>query len=129
MRSSTAYTASTAFPPEPTKVRALEMIESGGGSAANAAVAIARLGGRAELWARVGDDEAGAKVRDFLEADGVDIALRESNAGGRTSTSAVIVDAEGERLIVGERDHAMSLDPSWLAARPDRRARVPCSPT
>ncbi len=104
-----------AFPPEPTKVRALEMIESGGGSAANAAVAIARLGGRAELWARVGDDEAGAKVRDFLEAEGVDTRFVRAMPAGRTSTSAVIVDAEGERLIVGERDHAMSLDPSWLA--------------
>jgi len=31
-----------AFPPEPTKVRALEHVESGGGMAANAAVAIAR---------------------------------------------------------------------------------------
>jgi sulfofructose kinase len=103
-----------AFPPEPTKVRALEMIESGGGSAANAAAAIARLGGEAELWARIGDDEAGAKVRAFLEVDGVDTQHVRTMHGGRTSTSAVIVDAGGERLIVGERDHAMSLDPSWL---------------
>jgi sugar/nucleoside kinase (ribokinase family) len=35
-----------AFPPEPTKVRALEHVEAGGGMAANAAVTIARLGGR-----------------------------------------------------------------------------------
>jgi sulfofructose kinase len=103
-----------AFPPEPTKVRALEMIESGGGSAANAAAAIARLGGNAELWSRIGDDEAGAKVRAFLEADGVDTRHVRTLNSGRTSTSAVIVDAKGERLIVGERDHAMSLDPSWL---------------
>jgi sulfofructose kinase len=103
-----------AFPPEPTKVRALEMIESGGGSAANAAAAIARLGGEAELWARIGDDEAGAKVRAFLDADGVDTRHVRTLHGGRTSTSAVIVDGQGERLIVGERDHAMSLDPSWL---------------
>jgi sulfofructose kinase len=103
-----------AFPPEPTKVRALEMIESGGGSAANAAAAIARLGGTAELWARIGDDEAGAKVRAFLEADGVDTQYVRTLHGARTSTSAVIVDARGERFIVGERDHAMSLDPAWL---------------
>lgn len=102
------------FPAEPTKVRALEMIESGGGSAANAAATIGRLGGAAELWARVGDDDAGAKVRAFLEADGVDTRYLRTLAPGRTSTSAVIVDESGERLIVGERDHAMSLDPSWL---------------
>lgn len=102
------------FPPEPTKVRALEMIESGGGSAANAAATIGRLGGEAELWARIGDDEAGAKVRSFLEADTVNTRHLRTLPAGRTSTSAVIVDAKGERLIVGERDHAMSLDPSWL---------------
>lgn len=102
------------FPPEPTKVRALEMIESGGGSAANAAAAIARLGGDAQLWSRIGDDEAGAKVRAFLEVDGVDTRYLKTLPAGRTSTSAVIVDGRGERLIVGERDHAMSLDPSWL---------------
>ena len=32
----------------------------------------------------------------------------------RSSTSAVIVDNGGERLIIGERDHAMSMDSSWL---------------
>jgi sulfofructose kinase len=37
-----------AFPAHPTKVRALEHVESGGGMAANAAVAIARLGGKPE---------------------------------------------------------------------------------
>jgi sulfofructose kinase len=103
-----------AFPPEPTKVRALEMIESGGGSAANAAATIGRLGGVVELWARIGDDAAGARIRAFLEADGVDTRHVRTLAAGRTSTSAVIVDASGERFIVGERDHAMSLDPSWL---------------
>jgi len=49
-----------AFPPEPTKVRALEHVEAGGGMAANAAVTIARLGGKAELWSRTGDDAAGS---------------------------------------------------------------------
>ena len=56
----------------------------------------------------------GARVRAFLEADGVDTRYVRTLPAGRTSTSAVIVDAKGERLIVGERDHAMSLDPSWL---------------
>ena len=35
-----------AFPAQPTKVRALEHIEAGGGMAANAAVAVARLAQR-----------------------------------------------------------------------------------
>jgi sulfofructose kinase len=87
-----------AFPPGPTKVRALEHVESGGGMAANAAVAIARLGGKAELWSRTGDDAAG--VQGF--------------EGARSSTSAIIVDDKGERLIVGQRDAGMPSGTSWL---------------
>lgn len=103
-----------AFPSVPTKVRALEHVESGGGMAANAATTIARLGGQAELWSRVGDDEAGGKIRTFLAADNVDVSHVRVFAGRRSSTSAIIVDARGERLIIGERDHAMSMDAGWL---------------
>jgi len=103
-----------AFPPAPTKVRSLEHIESGGGMAANAAAAIARLGAPVELWSRTGDDAAGARIHAFLEADGVDVRYVKVHEGARSSTSAVIVDKKGDRLVVGERDHAMSMDPSWL---------------
>jgi sulfofructose kinase len=103
-----------AFPPHPTKVRALEHIETGGGMAANAAVAIARLGGKAELWSRVGDDGAGATIRAGLRAEHVDVRYVQSFEGARSSTSAIIVDDKGERLIVGQRDAGMPSDTSWL---------------
>jgi len=103
-----------AFPPEPTKVRSLEHLESGGGMAANAAAAIARLGGPVELWSRTGGDSAGERIHKFLAADGVDIAYVRTFEHARSSTSAVIVDNNGERLIIGERDHAMPMDSSWL---------------
>jgi len=103
-----------AFPPVPTKVRSLERIESGGGMAANAAAAIARLGGAVELWSRTGADDPGARIRALLKADGVDVRFVRSYEGARSSTSAVIVDSKGDRLVVGERDHAMSMDASWL---------------
>jgi sulfofructose kinase len=103
-----------AFPPEPTKVRSLEHIESGGGMAANAAAAIARLGGKVELWSRTGADSAGKRIHALLEADGVETQFVRTYEGARSSTSAVIVDNAGERLIIGERDHAMSMDSSWL---------------
>ncbi|MEZ5849541.1 MAG: PfkB family carbohydrate kinase [Hyphomicrobiaceae bacterium] len=102
------------FPPEPTKVRALEAIEVGGGMAANAAVAIARLGGRAELWSRVGDDNAGAIIRAGLKAERVDIRALETFEESRSSTSAIIVNREGERLIVGMRDTSIPAGTSWL---------------
>lgn len=103
-----------AFPPAPTKVRSLEHIESGGGMAANAAATIARLGGLVELWSRTGADSAGERIHAFLEQEGVDIRHVRTYEGARSSTSAVIVDGKGERLIIGERDHAMSMDASWL---------------
>jgi sulfofructose kinase len=103
-----------AFPPYPTKVRALEHVESGGGMAANAAVAIVRLGGRAELWSRVGDDAAGSMIRGGLKAEHVDVRYVQSFEGARSSTSAIIVDDKGERLVVGQRDTGMPSDTSWL---------------
>lgn len=103
-----------AFPPTPTKVRSLEHIESGGGMAANAAAAIARLGGHVELWSRTGADPAGERIHKLLQADGVDVSYVKTHEGARSSTSAVIVDAKGDRLIIGERDHAMSMDAGWL---------------
>ena len=103
-----------AFPPEPTKVRALESIETGGGMAANAAVAAARLGAKVELWSRVGDDNAGAIIKAGLRAEKVDIRALESFEDARTSTSAIIVDGHGERMIVGMRDTSIPSSTSWL---------------
>jgi sulfofructose kinase len=113
-----------AFPPQPTKVRALEHVEAGGGMAANAAVAIARLGGKAELWSRVGDDAAGATIRAGLKAEHVDVRYVQSFEGARSSTSAIIVDDKGERLIVGQRDANMPSDTSWLPLERIRDADV-----
>ena len=103
-----------AFPPQPTKVRALEHIEVGGGMAANAAAAIARLGGIAELWSRVGDDNAGQLIRSGLKAERVDVRYVQAFEGARSSTAAIVVDDRGERLIVGQRDAGMPSGTSWL---------------
>ncbi len=103
-----------AFPPAPTKVRAIEHIESGGGMAANAAATIARLGGKCELWSRVGEDDAGVRIRTGLKAFGVDARHVQMFEEGRSSTSAIIVDGAGERLIVGNRDTNMPSGTSWL---------------
>ncbi len=103
-----------AFPPEPTKVRAIEHVESGGGMAANAAVAIARLGGKAELWSRVGDDAAGQTIKAGLKSERVDVRYVQAFEDARSSTSAVIVDDRGERLIVGQRDTGMPSSTDWL---------------
>jgi sulfofructose kinase len=102
------------FPREPTKVRAFEHLEVGGGMAANAAVTAARLGSKVELWSRIGDDNAGALIRAGLKAEKVDIRYVHAFEEARSSTSAIIVDSKGDRLIVGMRDTAIPSGTSWL---------------
>lgn len=103
-----------AIPGGPGKTRARGMAMAGGGMAASAAVAIARLGGRAELWTRLGDDAVGDAIVDELERYGVGTAGCARLAGCSSSISAVLVDAEGERLIVNHVDAALDDDPAWL---------------
>ena len=47
------------LPSKPGKHFASSFMEMGGGPAATASVAIARLGQQATLWSRIGDDPAG----------------------------------------------------------------------
>ena len=103
-----------AFPTSPTKIRALEHVASGGGMAANAACAIARLGAGVALWARTGDDPSGGIIRQQLQAAGVSTAHVRACAGVSSATAAVIVDARGERLVISEDDHEFPLPADWL---------------
>lgn len=102
------------FPDRPTKIRALEHIETGGGMAANAAAAIGRLGGQVELWSRIGEDDNGVKIRRLLASAGVDTRYVQSFEENRSSTSVILVDGDGERMIVGSRDVNMPSSTSWL---------------
>jgi len=94
--------------------RALEHVETGGGMAANAATAIARLGGDVELWSRVGDDDAGRRIKAGLKSAGVDVRYVETFDEGRSSNAVIIVDAAGERVVIGARDVNMPTGTSWL---------------
>ncbi len=103
-----------AFPARPTKLRAREHITSGGGMAANAAAAAARLGGDVSLWSRIGADAAGRLILHECERFGVDTRHVKVHEGVRSATAAVIVDAAGERFIVSEDDHEMPMSADWL---------------
>ena len=96
------------------KYRAKDAAIVGGGCGANAAVAVARLGGKAGLAARLGDDPVGTMIVDDLEAEGVDCTLARRFPGRRSSFSSVFVDAAGERQIVNFRDPDLSFDAGWL---------------
>lgn len=95
------------FPPEPLKVKALRFDESVGGMAANAACAVARLGGRAAFWGPLGDDRVARRISEELHAAGVDSSRAFTVEGAFSSHSAIIVDAQGERLIISHRGDAL----------------------
>ncbi|MER8184548.1 carbohydrate kinase [Kitasatospora sp. NPDC094015] len=65
-----------------------------GGSPANTALGLARLGHRVRLLTRLGDDGYGATIRDHLGSAGVTLA--DGSAGARrTSTATAVLDREG----------------------------------
>ena len=82
--------------------------------AANAAAAIVRLGAQAIFWGPTGDDEVASTICAQLVADGVDVSGLHRFAGRTSSHSAVIVDARGERLVVGLRGDALQVPADWL---------------
>ena len=96
------------------KTRATDFREGGGGMAANAAVAAARLGARVQFWGRGGQDSAGRAMHDGLAEFGVDVRHFRLFDGARSSVSGIVVDARGERQIVNFRGAGLPTDPSWL---------------
>ncbi|MBU3649378.1 MAG: sugar kinase [Limnohabitans sp.] len=100
------------LPREPQKVTARRLRVVHGGMAATASASIARLGGQAEYWGRVGDDADGLELIRGLEQAGVHPEVRRV-PGGATPVAAIWVDPAGERMlavVAGGLDE----DASWL---------------
>jgi sugar/nucleoside kinase (ribokinase family) len=86
-----------------------------GGSAANTARWLARLGAKVQLVCSVGRDGAGRSLVNQLERDGVTVrAIRV--AGARTGRIGVLVAPGGERSFVADRRAADRLSPDDLRA-------------
>jgi len=99
------------FPPPDGKAQASEFLAVGGGCAANAAVAIARLAGRAQFAGPLGGPPGGEPISDRilggLAREGVDCAGCVRLDGVASAISAIFVDARGERTIATYRDHRL----------------------
>jgi sulfofructose kinase len=106
-----------AFPARPTKVKASRHDRSVGGMAANAACAIAALGGRVSLWGPIGDDEIGGLIAEELRRAGVTAEPGFVVPGARSSHSAIIVESTGERLIVSYRGNALEAPEGLVGER------------
>ena len=74
-----------------------------GGSPANVAITLGRLGRDVRLVTLLGDDARGAAVRAWLEASDVTVLARPT-ASGRTSSAAVTLDATGAASYVFDLD-------------------------
>ena len=96
------------------KFRANGYLVLGGGMAATAAVAVARLGGQASFCGRAGNDAAGHVMQKELFDYGVDVTQFRLFSGARSSVSAVIVDRNGERMIVNFSGADIPDEAGWL---------------
>ena len=97
------------FPTADAKTQASAFVSVIGGCAANAAIAISRLGGRAELVAALGGppaDMIGDRILAGLAQEGV--TSRAVRVPGATSAvSSVVVDAAGDRMITTHCDEKL----------------------
>lgn len=89
------------------KVLPYEMLQIAEGMASSAAYTVHRMGGRASLWGAVGDDETGVRILRDLSESGIDTSGMTIAAGARSALSTILIDDEGERLIVPFYDHRL----------------------
>ena len=96
----------------------------GGGSAANVAVALARLGEDVAMVGAVGDDGYGRWVRDDLVREGVDVGGLRSVYEAFTPMVLALIEPSGERLVVAWppeggahlRLEFEDIDPAWITS-------------
>ena len=94
-----------------------------GGIVSNAGITLARLGMRAAAFTYVGDDEWAAVIRRRYAAEGLDTSEVTTNAERATSTSAVLIDARGDRSFIHYAGAPRLLDKRALLDRLDLFAR------
>ncbi|MGX9993378.1 sugar kinase (plasmid) [Rhizobium sp. Z1P35] len=82
------------------KILPYDMLQIAEGMASSAAFAVARLGGHASLWGAVGNDATGDRIIADLSESGIDTSGMLRVEGARSAISTILVDDQGERLIV-----------------------------
>jgi sugar/nucleoside kinase (ribokinase family) len=111
------------FPQPGEKAQASALIATAGGCAANAAIAVSRLGGEARFTGPIGTDDASARFLAGLARDQVDASRVERVDGGSISVSGILIDATGEKLVATRRGERLGdvrpRDPTALVADVD----------
>lgn len=83
-----------------------EWTRCSGGSPANVAVGLARLGARSGMLGVVGEDEFGHFLRDSLSGEGVDVSHLRQTAEGKTGLAFISLSETGERSFSFHRTRA-----------------------
>ena len=105
------------------KMQARAMRGSGGGPAANAAVAVRRLGGSSGFCGYLGNDVFGEAHAGELAAEGVDISFV-VRGDHPTSISAILAKPDGLRSVVNYKADTPWLAPASVKGLPESDARV-----
>lgn len=98
------------------KFIASDGVQIASGMATSAACAAHRLGADVSLWASAGDDPVGDHLVAAIEAEGVDCGFVRRVGGARSALASILVDAQGERIIVPFYDSRAQADPGALPA-------------
>ena len=92
------------FPRENSKLETHEMVEQGGGPAANAAYLLSLWGVNCSFAGLVGDDIHGQRILDEFKLIGTDLSLTETRHGHATAVSVILVNTRnGSRTIVNRK--------------------------
>ena len=75
-----------------------------GGNAANASVALSRLGVKVFLSTVIGNDEVGKILKQKLLSENIDLSYTHYIDNFKTSISSIIIDKNGERLVLNNRE-------------------------
>jgi len=108
------------YPALDEKVGMSELVQQGGGQAGTAIAAVARLGGRAAIVGRIGDDEFGRHIRQAFVAEGVDVTWLVTVPGATSQFAFIAVEpSSGKRTIFyihGSKGkfQPSELDRDWL---------------
>ena len=102
------------LPDKPTKMRVADVKMTGGGIAATAACAAARLGADVAYWGRLGVDEVGDRIVGRLNSFNVKTDQVSRVPGGRSPMGTILVAPGGERTALGFIGRDLGDDASWL---------------
>lgn len=107
-----------AFPAENSKVETDQLLEGGGGPAANAAYLLASWGIRCGFAGLIGNDDYGCRVAQEFQEVGVDISLMEARPGCVTPVSFILANKKtGTRTVINRKINGPCLQPDETALK------------